>query len=382
MYQRCLSQPDYSFFLFGPRGTGKTTWLREKFPDCLWFNLLLDSDFLPLLGETEIFRRRVLSQPPGSWVVVDEVQKLPGLLNEVHDLISRHGKKYLFALSGSSARKLKRLNVNLLAGRVLDRRFFPLTSEELGEDFSIEKALSTGSLPVVCQERKYSPDILESYVGTYLREEIQQEALVENLESFGRFLKVAAVLNGSVLQISSVARECGVARKSAERYFQTLVDTLVGFFLPAWQPHVKVRESQRPKFYFFDPGVVRALTSRVRFPLHDLEKGILLETYILHELRASVSYLQNGAELAYYGRRGEEADLIINLGGKIYGIEIKASGFWRREYGKTLRKLLQEKKIVRAIGVYTGEKEIMENGILVLPVDAFLKRLWEQTIFE
>lgn len=229
---------------------GKTTWLREQLPNALWFNLLRDQDYLPLLTEPALLKKAVESQPTGSWVVIDEVQKLPQLLNEVHDLISLHGKGYRFALSGSSARKLRRLNANLLAGRVLDLRFFPLTSKELQNDFDLQRALEFGTLPSVYTDSDNAAGILESYVGTYLREEIQQEALVENLESFGRFLKVAANLNGTTLEISAVSRDVGVVRKTVERYFQTLFDTLICFILPAWRPRLKVRERGRSKFYF------------------------------------------------------------------------------------------------------------------------------------
>ena len=154
MYTRLATQPDHSFFLFGPRATGKTTWLRRHLNDALWFNLLLDDDYLPLLGSARLLRERVEARPPGSWVVVDEVQRLPGLLNEVHDLISRHGDTYKFALSGSSARKLRRLDVNLLAGRVIVRAMFPLVAKELGSDFSVDAVLRFGSLPGIYSDER------------------------------------------------------------------------------------------------------------------------------------------------------------------------------------------------------------------------------------
>ncbi len=335
---------------------------------------------MPLLVDPSLLKKTVEAKKDGGWVVIDEVQKLPQLLNEVHDLISIHQKKYLFALSGSSARKLRRLNANMLAGRVLDLRFFTLTSRELGQDFALDRALTLGTLPSVYQENEHAAGILESYVGTYLREEIQQEALVENLESFGRFLKVAANLNGSILQISTTARDVGIARKTVERYFETLVDTLVGFLLPAWQPRLKVRERARSKFYFFDPGVVRALTGRVRFPLHDLEKGSLFETLILNELRASSVYLQNGASLSYYSGDKEESDIIVSLGDEHIGIEIKSGHIWRRNYGTVLKKLIAAKKITRAYGLYTGERAMLDGPINILPVGDFLERIWGGTL--
>ena len=190
MYARTATVPDHSFFLFGPRATGKTTWLRHHLGDALWFNLLLEDDYLPLLASSRPFRERVEAAAPGSWVVVDEVQRLPGLLNEVHDLISRHGDRYKFALSGSSARKLRRLDVNLLAGRVIERAMFPLTAGELGPDFDLDSVLRFGSLPGIWSDAPYRVEKLRAYVHTYLRQEIQQEALVKDLGSFHRFLRI------------------------------------------------------------------------------------------------------------------------------------------------------------------------------------------------
>jgi len=376
MYCRSLVTPNSSFFLFGPRGTGKTTWLRAALPEALWFNLLLDSDFLPLLGDTRSFRQRVVAAKPGSWIVIDEVQRLPSLLNEVHDLISVHGKTYRFALSGSSARKLRRLNANMLAGRAFDRKFFPLTSAELGTDFELERAITFGTLPAVATDLDDAADILQSYVGTYLREEVQQEALVQSLDSFGRFLKVAALMNGNQLEYSATARDCGVARKTVERYFATLVDTLVAFLLPAWQPKLKIRETNKPKFYFFDAGVVRQIAGKIRTPVHDLERGHLLETYLLHELRAASSYLNLGLELSYYGTGEEEVDIVISQGDFHIGIEIKSSVAWRRENGRALKKLIARKKLAKAIGVYRGDQILKDDTLTVLPVSEFLKRVW------
>ena len=181
VYPRLLPPQTYSFFLFGPRATGKTTWLRHHYPQALSINLLLDEDFMPLLAGPGLLRERVEALPDESWVVVDEVQRLPTLLNEVHELITRHGRRYRYALSGSSARKLRRLDVNLLAGRVIERQMFPLLGSELGADFDLTRALTVGTLPDVYIQREHSVDILRAYVNTYLRQEIQQEALVKDV---------------------------------------------------------------------------------------------------------------------------------------------------------------------------------------------------------
>lgn len=375
VYTRIANIPDHHFFLLGPRGTGKTTWLRSKLPQATWFNLLLDKDFLPLLSDPASFRERVLAQPDG-WIVIDEVQRIPGLLNEVHDLISLYGKRFKFAMSGSSARKLRRMDANLLAGRALDRRFFPLTFPEFKDHLPLEDVLTYGALPGIVSELTLRAELLESYVSTYLREEIQQEALVKSLDSFARFLTVAGLLNGSVLDITNVARECRVSRKTVERYFDTLVDTLVAFRLPAFQPRLKVKERSRPKYYFFDCGVVRALTSRVRTPLTETERGNLFETFLINELRANQEYRNTGGQLSCYGTERSEVDVILSLGGEHFGIECKASERWRPEYSKTLRELLDEKKIKRAFGVYLGTEKLLVGGVSVLPVKEFLEQLW------
>jgi len=376
MYKRLLTLPDYSFFLFGPRGTGKTTWLRHKFPGALWKNLLLDDDYLPLVSDRPSLRGEVEALPSGSWVVIDEVQRIPALLNEVHDLLARHGERYKFAMSGSSARKLRRLDVNLLAGRAIERRMFPFTFAELGKDFDLRGALTHGTLPPVIQKQEYAADILTAYVGTYLKEEIRQEALVEDVGSFHRFLKIAGIMNGEVVNVSAVSRDASAARSTVERYFEILVDTLIGFWLPGWQPHLKVRERSSPKFYLFDTGVARALTGRIRDPLSDLEVGKLLETYILHELRAAIWSQNCGGELCYWrSSAGVEVDFIWTGGEKSVAVEVKAAKKWQKGYGRALNELASAGVVRRAYGVYQGKQALKYGDVLVLPCIEFLKRL-------
>jgi uncharacterized protein len=381
MYTRTLAIPDHSFFLFGPRSTGKTTWLREKLGNALWFNLLLDRDYVPLLQDAGQFQNAVEAQASGSWIVVDEVQRLPGLLREVHDLIAIHGDGRRFALSGSSARKLRRMDVDLLAGRVIDRRMFPLTSRELGFPADIPKLLSIGMLPPIHQKPEMAVDLLESYAGRYLREEIQQEALVKDLGSFGRFLRIAALMNGQVVNVAGISRDAGIARTTVQRYFDTLIDTLVGVWVPGWQPRAKVREAVRPKFYFFDAGAVRTLANRVRDPLTDWEKGPLLETFLLHELRAAAAYLNAGGEISYWRTPAHvEIDFIWARGDKAVAIEVKSSSQWRSAYSAPLRRAIEEKTISKGFGVYLGARSLKEGGVRIFPVQDFLKLLWSGDI--
>jgi len=371
-----MVRPDRSFFLFGPRGTGKSTWLRQTLPAARWYDLLHSDVYLRLLADPAEFRREVEALTPGTWVVVDEVQRVPALLNEVHALVASHPRRWMFALCGSSARKLRRMDTNLLAGRAVNRTFFPLVWQELGGAIAIDDILCHGLLPAVRSDPEAATDILEAYASNYLREEIQQEALTRDLASFTRFLRVAALLNAQVVNVANIARESAVARPTVQRYFDVLVDTLVGVWLPAWQPRVKVREAAHPKFYLFDPGVVRAAAGRLRAPLHDSERGPALETWVQHELRAHLAHAGVGGELAYYRTpAGVEVDFVWSGPEYAVGIEVKAARRWRPADGTGLRDLHQRGVIRRAIGVYGGARAQKDGPIQVLPVREFLDQL-------
>lgn len=379
MYTRRLPLPSDSFFLFGPRGTGKTTWLRQRLPaDALWFDLLRMNTVLELTRQPELFRARVEALPPETWVVIDEVQRLPSLLNEVHALISEHGKRYRFAMTGSSARKLRRLDTNMLAGRAITRQFFPLTAAELEYHVDVDALLAFGCLPRVRSEPEIAVDILEAYVGTYLREEIQQEALTKDIGAFTRFLDVAALTNGQVVNVAGVARDSGVTRPTVTRFYQVLVDTLIGSWLPAWKSRARIKEQQHPKFYLFDPGVARAMHGRLREPVEAAERGPLLETLILHELRAAVGEQNIGGALSYWRTpSGTEIDFVWERGHRRVGIEVKAARVWRREFGAALATLRREGAITAAFGVYSGDTVLKIQDVTVLPVPEFLRALTE-----
>lgn len=375
MFTRRLRRPNHSFFLFGPRGTGKSTWLRQVLPKARWYDLLHSDVYVHLLAEPALFRREVEALRPG-WVVVDEVLRVPELLNEVHSLIARHGKRWRFALCGSSVRKLKRLDANLLAGRVINRSFFPLVYSELGGGISSSEVIRFGLLPDVRNEPRRAVDILEAYAANYLREEIQQEALTKDLATFSRFLRVAGLLNGQTVNVANIASESAVARPTVQRYFEVLVDTLIGVWLRPWQPRLKVREAAHPKFYFFDCGVARAAAGRLRASVHDSERGPLLETWILHELRAHIAFSNVGGDLSYYRTpSGMEVDFIWTGPKYSVGIEVKASPSWRRRHGAALRELHARKAIRRAIAVYEGEHAQKDGPVDVLPVEEFLDQL-------
>ncbi len=378
MFGRRLTLPSRSFFLFGPRGTGKTTWLRSLLPEGRWFNLLLDKEIVRLVRDPGLFRQEVAALPRRSWVVVDEIQRLPSLLDQVHDLLADQPRRWRFALTGSSARKLRRDEVNLLAGRVITRRLLPLTAAEMDFAPGWDEILSFGGLPLVRTERGRSNriDLLEAYVETYLTQEIRAEALVRSLSTFARFLEVAALANGQVTNVASLARDAAVARPTVQGHFEVLVDTLIGSWLPPWRPRAKVKEVGHPKFYFFDTGVVRALARQLREPLGADEGGRLLETWVLHELRAHVAYADCGGELSFWRTpSGSEVDFVWARGGHAVGIEVKATARWRREDGRALKEIARAGVVKRCFAVYMGDRALQDEEVRVLPVTSFLEEL-------
>ncbi len=337
----------------------------------------MDSEtYLKLVRSPSLIRMEIEALPKGAWIVIDEIQKLPILLNEVHKLTVDYNNKYLFALSGSSARKLKRMDANLLAGRAINRYFFPLTGRELDFNFDIDRLLGFGCLPRVCVEPEFAVDILEAYVTNYLKEEIQQEAFVKDFGSFSRFLEIAAICNGNVTNVANISRDAGVARVTVQRYFDVLETTLIGSWLPAWRAKVKIKEIGKPKFYFFDTGVVRALSDALRDPVEKAEKGVLLENLIFNELRAAQNTLQCGGKF-YYWRTpaGSEVDFIWDRGKKAVGIEIKATDNFRKSYCKSLKMLIEGGHIQKGFVVYLGEDVLKDGDIPILPLKLFMKEL-------
>lgn len=379
MFTRVLPLPSRSFFLLGPRGTGKTTWLRQRLPKARWYDLLEDRELVRLLRDPSELRAEVESLPQGSWVVIDEVQRVPRLLDVVHQVLSKSARpKVSFALTGSSARKLRRQDVNLLAGRALLRTFFPLTASELEFRLDPARVLETGLLPTMWTEddRTVRAELLEAYRDTYLTQEIRAEAAVRSLEGFTRFLEVAALMNGQVVNVSSIARDAAVARQTVQSYFEVLTDSLLATWLPAFRPKARVRETAHPKLYCFDSGVARSLARRTRLPLESTERGPLLETWVLHELRAWLQLSGRGGELAYWRTpSGVEVDFVWSHGKKHVAIEVKASERWRSEDSRGLEALEGELGLDGAIGVYLGERALKVGPVEVLPVLDFARRL-------
>ncbi|MBI4925930.1 MAG: ATP-binding protein [Bdellovibrio sp.] len=376
MFARMLKPPERSFFLFGPRATGKSTWLKNNLQNNFTFDLLKNEIYFQLLRSPVFFREQVLAQDKKKWIVIDEVQRIPGLLNEVHSLIE---DGYRFALTGSSARKVKRGQANLLAGRAILLNFYPLIYDEYGKTVAIDKILAHGSLPHVLSNPQDRIQILEAYTGTYLREEIKEEALTRNIESFGRFLEVAALANAQVTNLSNISRDASVSRATVSTYFDILQDTLIGRMLPAWQPKAKMKEVAHPKFYFFDCGVLRAIQGRLRDPVADGERGHLLETLLIHEVGAFISYCNLGGKLSYWRISDEiEVDLIWQRGKRLVALECKSSSKWRPEYNKGFKSLMDSSiKPEKCIGVYLGKETLKKEWGIIYPFDIFLSKLKE-----
>ena len=384
MYTRVFHPNRRSYFLFGPRGTGKTTWLEHYYgKKAVFFNLLNPSTFLRFSRSPEVFQEEVEALPKKSIIIIDEIQKLPILLDIVHFFLAQSRNQKTFIMTGSSAQKLKTASANLLAGRASQRYLSPLVFAEHQSLDKVEEILKYGTLPEVLNLKKKNDkiDFLEAYAVTYLREEIQQEAVAKNIDNFSRFLEVAALTNAEITNVSSISRDSGVARTTLKGYFQALEDTLIGHWLHSWRPKQRIKETQHPKFYFFDPGVVRALSGSLRPPLDGIEKGKLFETYFFHELRSWQNYKNKSSKINFWRTPSRvEVDFILEVGNKRIGIELKSSNQWKPEYGKHLKQLKNEGFLDRIYGVYLGEQKRKSQELEIFPLKMFLKLLYEDRV--
>ncbi|HVR73312.1 MAG TPA: DUF4143 domain-containing protein, partial [Planctomycetota bacterium] len=316
------------------------------------------------------------------WVVVDEVQRAPHLLDEVQRLMGMGEKRLRFVLSGSSARKLRRGASNLLAGRAEVRHLFPFVSRELDFKRGLDESLEHGLLPLAVLGSRPRA-FLKSYVETYLHEEIQAEALVRQIGPFARFLEVAARMNGQVVNVSGIARDAGVARPTVQDYFQILIDTFLASWLPAWKLKPSVKEVRHPKLYLFDTGVTRHLAGFGHLPVHPEERGFLLESNLLHEIRAYLHYSDLDYPVFYWRTHaGAKVDFLIDTPKGVVAIEVKAAERWQPKYHAGIAKLRGERPraTLRAFGVYTGKRALEEDGVRVLPWRDFLRALWDGVI--
>jgi len=373
MYSRLLKPPDaQSFFLFGPRGTGKTTWVRRTFPGAVYIDLLEAELFTRLTANPQRLEN-LIPLDHRDWVVIDEIQRIPDLLSEVHRLIET--RQHKFALTGSSARKLRRGGVNLLGGRARTLAMHPLSSSELGGDFNLEQSLRAGHLPAAYSHP--DPDkYLAGYVKTYLEEEVRQEGLTRNLGAFARFLEAAGFSQGAVLNVSEVARECGVERKVVESYFGILEDLLIGYRLPVFSRRAKRRLVAHPKFYFFDAGVFRAL--RPKGPLDRPEEidGAACETLVFQELLAANDALDLGYKLFYWRSAAQqEVDFILYGARGILAFEVKRTARVSGVHLRGLRAFLKDYPTAKSYFLYGGRRRSREGPIDCLPMEAALREL-------
>ena len=354
-----------SFFLFGPRGTGKTTWLKQRFPDAIYLDLLDHALYLELLARPQRLRDLI---PPGheGWVVLDEVQRTPLVLNEVHRQIEEAGRRFI--LTGSSARSLRRRGVNLLGGRARTYRLYPLTASEVAADFSLQRSLVHGQLPSVYTQ----PDpenYLASYVENYLRQEVIEEGRTRNLGAFSRFLESASFSQAAPLNVAQVARDVGVDRKTAAAYFDLLEDLLIASRVPVFARRARRRVTVHPKFYLFDAGVYR--TIRPSGPLDSPEEidGAALETLVYHELRAAIAYRSLKLQLFFWRTAaGAEVDFVAYGGDGLFAIEVKRSRTVRSGDLRGLRQFRSDYPMARCTLLFGGDRREYRDGIKLLPV--------------
>ncbi len=382
MIERSLQLPEpgtETFFLWGPRQTGKSTLLRAAYPDAVWVDLLKADEFRRYVERPERLRQELEQRGGTPFVVVDEVQKVPALLDEIHWL--HENRCIRFALCGSSARKVRRGQANLLGGRAIRFHLHGLTSGELGSDWDMVRMLNHGTLPRIYLADR--PDrLLRAYVGDYLKEEIAAEGLVRRLPVFSAFLDVAALSDTELVNYSTIARDCGVSSQTIRSYFDVLVDTQLGRWLPAWRKRPKRRTIASPKFYFSDVGVVNVLARRSRLEPGSALFGKAFESWCHHELSAYNEYSETFAELFHWRlSTGTEVDFVV--GPMEVAIEAKATRKVTTDHLKGLRQLVVDYPGVRRRLVVSLEDRPRRtgDGIEILPAAGFSRELWSGELF-
>jgi predicted AAA+ superfamily ATPase len=371
---RLFKTPRQSFFLFGPRGTGKSTLLRRAFPEALWIDLLQPDVVRSLSARPERLRELVRGENTRRTVVIDEVQKVPELLGQIHALIEEDQTRR-FVLTGSSARKLKRTGVDLLAGRVLLRTLHPFLASELGPQFDLNSALQHGLVPLVTMAETPA-DVLRTYASLYVQEEVKMEGLTRNVGAFSRFLEAISFSHAGMLNISNVARECEVERKTVEGYVQVLEDLLLSFRVPVFAKRAKRATAVAPKFFFFDAGIYRSL--RPAGPLDRAEEiaGRALEGLVAQHLRALAAYRNDGSTLYHWRTRaGLEVDLVVYGKRSIEAIEVKNTARVRPEDLRSLRAFLQDYPEAKARFLYRGNERLRVDAIDCIPCAEYLRSL-------
>lgn len=371
---RFFVPPKQSFFLFGPRGTGKSTLVKRHFKEAIYVDLLDPEVFRNYSANPERLKERLLAASGNATVVIDEIQKVPQLLSLVHSLIEQKAG-WRFVLTGSSSRKLKRGGVDLLAGRALLCSLHPFMAAELGRGFSLAAALQTGLLPIVLDSAE-PKKVLQSYAALYLREEVQMESLVRNIGNFTRFLEAASFSHASLLNITNIARECQVERKVVEGYVSVLEDLLLASRLPIFTQRAKRALVVHPKFYLFDAGVYRSL--RPQGPLDRPEEieGQAVEGLVAQHLRAWIDYSGRDFKLYFWRTRsGVEVDFVVYGSEGLFAVEVKNAARVQPQDLRGLRAFKQDYPQSRAYLIYRGKERLMKDGVLCLPCEEFLLAL-------
>lgn len=379
MYHRVFNieeQLDEGMFLFGARQVGKSTLLKERFSHAIYYDLLKSNVRRRLKRNPETFREALSSKPAGTLVVVDEIQKVPDLLDEVHWLMVNKG--LFFILSGSSARKLKRSGANTLGGRAEPRTMFPLVWPEV-DDFEIDRAVQNGMIP-----RHYmvadATDRIEGYVDVYLKEEIQEEALVLDIDVFSRFMEVAAISDGEMINYENIASDCGIAAKTVKAYFQILKDTFIGYEIPAYRKVIKRRLVQAPRFYYFDVGLTNYLLGRNSLKRGTADYGHAFEHYVIQEIIAYKGYSRSREIISYWHTYTHiEVDIII--GDAKVAVEIKSCEEVKTKHKSGLKAFKEEHPDARLILVSLDPITRISDDIELLYVTDFFKMLWDGEIF-
>ena len=373
-FPRLLAPGRDHYFLLGPRGTGKTLWCRHQYPAALRIDLLNPAVLRQYSAQPEYLTEVLAANADKKHIVIDEIQKLPVLLEMVHLLIERKSGQQ-FILTGSSARKLRRQGVNLLGGRAVRRHMHPYLAVELGNQFKLATALQQGMLPVVWAADDPSA-VLEAYNALYLHEEVQMEGLVRNIGAFVRFLQAMSFTHGSVLNLTNVSRECQVSRKTAEGYLEILEDLLLGFRLPVFTRRAKRELASHPKFYFFDAGVFRA--NRQTGPLDSASEldGAALEGLVAQHLHAWCDYSRGKHELHYWQTRSRaEVDFVVYGESGLYAVEVKNSKRVQPADLAALKSFAEDYPQSSRYLLYRGDDRIKRDGVLCIPCEEFLLAL-------
>lgn len=366
--------PQQNCFLFGPRGTGKSTFLRNHLPGALWLDLLKPENYRQYKAYPERLEELIKGNPRKKDVVIDEIQRIPELLPLVHSIIEKK-QGHRFILTGSSARKLRSTGVDLLGGRAIRKTMHPFMHTELPDPPTLEASIQFGLLPVVYQSAD-KPATLDAYASLYIQQEVFQESLARNVGDFSRFLEAISFSHGTVLNISNVARDCGVNRKTVDNYIQILEDILLAFRLPVFTKRASRAMSSHPKFYFFDAGVFQAF--RPKGPLDKPEEigGAALEGLVAQHLRAWAAYSSAPLTLYFWrSQRGVEVDFILYGEAGLYAIEVKNSERIRAADLRGLKEFGKDYPSGRLLLLYRGTERLMKNNILCLPCEEFLLSL-------